>query len=211
MIACVRGVLLEAGDGEIIIDVQGIGYRLIVSDTTLRSAPLPGEEIFLYTFTYVREDSLHLYGFLTKAEKRLFESAVSVSGVGPRLAMSILSHATVDGFVRAVLAEDQGALTKIPGIGKKIAARILLELKDKFKREVWAQWLASEHSDTDLSSSHPTGNRVIVDAIEALMGLGYRDDEAKEAVHTIVEKSDEALLTVEEVITLALATLDRVG
>lgn len=210
MIARLRGVLIECGDGEIIVDVHGVGYRLFVPDSTLRSVPLPGEEVSFYTHMNVREDSLHLYGFSTPAEKRLFETVLSVGGVGPRLALSILSNTTVDGFIRAVLGEDHRVLTKIPGVGKKIASRIVLELKDTFKSDAWTGLLAQE---SDMSTGGPIAGSVpvVVDAVEALIALGYRDDEAKEAVNRIVDSLDPDTMTVEQVITMALGQLDRVG
>lgn len=207
MIARIQGKLLEARLGEIVVDVHGVGYRLLVPDSTLRMLPPVGEDVVLRTYTYVREETFHLYGFLTELEKKLFEVVIGVSGIGPRLAVAILSHLTVHEFIDAVQVGDDKRLTQVPGIGKKMAARILLELKDKFKKDEWADVLHDSKSDETPSG----GPMEVLDAVGALMALGYREEEARQAVDHAVVELDSSPATVEHIITLALSLLDRVG
>lgn len=207
MIARLRGSLLEVEGSELIVDVNGVGYRVTVPDTAALRLPGVGNEVVLYVHTHVREDTFELFGFVTKSELRLFETVVTVSGIGPRLALAILSHASVDTFVRAVLSADTAVLTKIPGIGKKTAARILLELKDKLGGETWAQTLVAAETSPPISTV-PSGAG---DAIEALMALGYREDEARKAVETALAQLGAEETDVERIIKVALGRLDRVG
>lgn len=207
MIARLRGSLLEVEGSELIVDVNGVGYRVTVPDTAALRLPGVGNEVVLYVHTHVREDTFELFGFVTKSELRLFETVVTVSGIGPRLALAILSHASVDTFVRAVLSADTAVLTKIPGIGKKTAARILLELKDKLGGETWAHTLVAAETAPPVSTV-PSGAG---DAIEALMALGYREDEARKAVETALAQLGAEETDVERIIKVALGRLDRVG
>lgn len=207
VIARLRGSLLEVEGSELIVDVNGVGYRVTVPDTAALRLPGVGNEVVLYVHTHVREDTFELFGFVTKSELRLFETVVTVSGIGPRLALAILSHASVDTFVRAVLSADTAVLTKIPGIGKKTAARILLELKDKLGGETWAQTLVAAETSPPISTV-PSGAG---DAIEALMALGYREDEARKAVETALAQLGAEETDVERIIKVALGRLDRVG
>lgn len=207
VIARLRGSLLEVEGSELIVDVNGVGYRVTVPDTAALRLPGVGNEVVLYVHTHVREDTFELFGFVTKSELRLFETVVTVSGIGPRLALAILSHASVDTFVRAVLSADTAVLTKIPGIGKKTAARILLELKDKLGGETWAHTLVAAETSPPISTV-PSGAG---DAIEALMALGYREDEARKAVETALAQLGAEETDVERIIKVALGRLDRVG
>lgn len=206
MIARLKGALVEAGPEGVIVDVNGVGYRLYSPDSTLGALPLPGEEVTLHVHTHVREDAIHLYGFGSKAELRLFETVLGVGGIGPRLALAILSHTSVDGFVRAVLSGDERMLTRIPGIGKKTAARILLELKDKLGRggaEDLERAVGAEASP----AAAPGGVRE--DVVGALLALGYREDEAVAAAEAAFAEVDPASAPLERLITRALSKLDR--
>lgn len=207
MIARLQGQIIEVNSADVILDVNGVGYRLFVPESTARSCPAVGEGMCLHVHTHVREDAIHLFGFATKAELRLFETVVGVGGIGPRLAISILSHVSVESFVRAVLNNESGALTKIPGIGKKTAARILLELKDKLANGGWIDL----SDDTQPNPNRQTGGAVMDDVLGALMALGYREDEATQAVDQVAAETKTADATVERLITLALGKLDRVS
>ena len=205
MIARLRGALVEAGPEGVVVDVNGVGYRLFAPDSTLSALPLPGEEVTLYVHTYVREDAIQLYGFGSKAELRLFETVLGVDGVGPRLALAILSHTSVDGFVRAVLSGDERTLTRIPGIGKKTAARILLELKDKLNRG--GAWQLQQTGAEGPPPPAPGGVRQ--DVVGALLALGYREEEAAAAAEAALAEVDPASTPLERLITRALRKLDR--
>lgn len=131
MIAHVRGTLLEKTPGSVIVDVGGVGYELSISVPTFTSLPDTGGEVKLRVHTHVREDAIHLFGFQTADEKKLFEKLISVTGIGPKLAMGVLSGLTLPELVTAIRGEQTAQLVRIPGVGKKTAERIVLELRDK--------------------------------------------------------------------------------
>lgn len=204
MIARLTGTLLEAGAGEVIVDVHGVGYRLHVPDSAFRALPAVGRQVELYVHTHVRDDAIQLYGFVERRELRLFETLIGVSGIGPRLALGILSHASPDAFIRAVLAEETGFLTKIPGIGKKSAARILLELKDKLKEFGSAPAASMDGAGMVLPES-PSAE---ADAVAALVALGYAEGDAAEAVRLALADAPEGAHA-ESLIRGALKRMDR--
>lgn len=131
MIAHLRGRLFSKQPGHVIVEAGGVGYELIISIPTFSALPAEGAEVSLYVYTQVREDILALYGFLDLKEKRLFERLITVTGVGPRLAVTILSGLSPERTVAAIRAQDHATLTHIPGVGKKLAERLVVELKDK--------------------------------------------------------------------------------
>src|ERR1700752_2089748 len=131
MIAHLRGTLLAKQPNQAIVEAHGVGYDVAISVPTFSEMPAAGSEVALHIHTHVREDALSLYGFLRLAEKHLFEKLLSVSGIGPKLAITILSGMPVDEMVNAIRAGDVARLTRIPGIGKKTAERMVLELRDK--------------------------------------------------------------------------------
>ncbi|MGI6082524.1 MAG: Holliday junction branch migration protein RuvA [Limnochordia bacterium] len=179
MIAHLRGVLLDMGADHIVLDVGGVGFRLFVSRQTEAALPSVGKEVSLHVVTQVREDALTLYGFATVAEKETFLLLTGVSGVGPRLAMAVLSSLSPSELVRAVATRDLKVLTRIPGIGKKTAERLFFELGDKLKAD-------------EAMMSVVTGSAVVQDsqpaqdAIEALVALGYSRSESERAVARIL-------------------------
>lgn len=200
MIGWLRGVVLEATPGTVLLDVNGVGYRLSVPDSALRNIRGVGQEASFHVHTHVREDAIVLFGFASRSELRLFERVVGVSGVGPKLALSILSHLSPEAFARAVVHGDSAALTKIPGVGKKTAARIVLELKDKLAKE----W--SDGGGDDAAGWAPPGGP-LDDAVAALMALGYTQAEAEHAVRDAAATVDTSDLS--RLITAALKRLDR--
>jgi Holliday junction DNA helicase RuvA len=186
VIASLRGVLAEKDLAEAIIDVHGVGYRVNLSLTTLAQLPEPGADVLLRIRTVVREDALDLYGFLTRVEEELFVLLTSVSHVGPRVAMSILSGLDTDTLVQAIGKGDVARLTKIHGVGKKTAERVVLELKDKVKA------LSSEGRAV---GQRPAGVKpapsVTGDLVSALVNLGYREAQAEAAVRNATDRLGE--------------------
>ena len=167
MISHLRGRLLEKQPNRVTIDVQGVGYDAHVPLSTFYGLPEPGNEISLRIYTHVREDALLLYGFSTRLELQLFERLISVSGIGPKLALAVLSGIEPNDLVTAIKQSDIARLTGIPGIGKKTAERIGLELKDKLAALVPAELPASA------AGAAPTGESMRTDLLSALINLGY--------------------------------------
>lgn len=172
MISYVRGVLDHKEPNRVIVDVNGVGYEVFVPLSTYQELPAIGGQVKLHTHHHVREDSMNLYGFLSSEEKEVFEMVLSISGVGSKVALSILSSMSVDEFRRAVAQGDMKALTKIPGIGKKSAERMVLELKDKIGKvridERMLRILEAESTN---------------DAVSALLSLGASQSAAEYAVY----------------------------
>jgi len=181
MIAHLRGRLLEKHPNRVIVDVNGVGYDVHVPLSTFYEMAEVGEEIALRIHTHVREDALLLYGFATPLELQIFERLISVSGIGPKLALAVLSGIEPNELVSAIRTANVARLTGIPGIGKKIAERIGLELKDKM-----ASFVAAE-----MAASHTTaaGETLRDDVLSALMNLGYHRPLAERAVDSAVKKS----------------------
>jgi Holliday junction DNA helicase RuvA len=199
MIAHLRGRLLEKHPNRVIVDVNGVGYDVHVPLSTFYEMAEPGEEIALRIHTHVREDALLLYGFATPLELQIFERLISVSGIGPKLALAVLSGIEPNELVSAIRTANVARLTGIPGIGKKIAERIGLELKDKM-----ASFVAAE-----LAASHTTaaGETLRDDVLSALMNLGYHRPLAERAVDSAIKKSSGS--TFESVLKYALRELAR--
>lgn len=186
MIAMLRGRIEEVDANACILMVGGVGYKVYVSETTQAQCRI-GEEKLFYIYTYVREDALQLFGFITRREQELFETMLNVSGIGPRLGMAILSHMSPDALVRAILSSDIRQLTKVPGVGKKTAERIILELKDRFK-----DWEEQVAPTVETQPIHPASDGVVGDVIEALIGLGYTAGEAESAVAAAYTEQPDA-------------------
>lgn len=200
MIALVRGTLAYKSIDHVIIDVGGVGYRLSIPLSTFYSLPETGE-VSLFTHTHVREDALLLFGFLSIEEKELFIILIGISGVGPKLAVNILSHIPVGDLKRAIAEGDIKRLSGLPGIGKKTAERLVLELKDK----VGPIDELPAPSDTTAVAG-PTRNTLINDVISALVNLGYKENTARK----ILENMELAPgLTMEEALKGALKVLVR--
>ncbi len=197
MIARLRGRVWAAGAEYVIVDVGGVGYRVEVSSSTRARLPAAGEEVTLHVHTSVREDAIQLYGFLTAQEHQLFVQLLGVSGVGPRLALAILGGLSPEHFYRAVQAGDASALTRVPGIGKKTAQRLLLELRDRLQGPEAAQALSPVGSE-----SGPVG-----DAVQGLVALGYGLEEATAAVQGAL--SEGAPMEAAQLVRAALRRLGR--
>ena len=180
MIAHLRGKLLAKHPNQAIVETGGVGYDVTISVPTFSDLPAIGGEVTLHIHTHVREDLIALYGFLRPAEKRLFEKLITVSGIGPKLAITILSGMGADEMVSAIRGNDVARLTRIPGIGKKTAERMVLELRDKLAPEGVAE-----------SAVMPAMSPVEEDVLSALMNLGYQRPAAERALAS-VEKNGKS-------------------
>lgn len=199
MYAYIKGKLAGKSNDFVIIDNNGIGYRVFTSFSTIDGIGSEGADIKLYTHFYVREDNMSLFGFRTMEELSMFELLLSVSGVGPKAALSVLSTLSPSKFSLCVITDDAKSLTKAQGIGLKTAQRIILELRDKVKKED----LASITQTTSVDAS--SDESVTGEAISALMVLGYSPIEARNAVSSAYKED----IDVEELIKAALKSLVR--
>ncbi|RDW21679.1 Holliday junction branch migration protein RuvA [Oceanobacillus chungangensis] len=200
MIAYIKGILSSVQDETVVVDVHGVGYELICANPFAFQSAL-NEEILINTYQYVREDTLALYGFKNEDEKYLFKKLISVSGIGPKGALAILASVDVPGFVAAVEREDDKFLTSFPGVGKKTARQIILDLKGKLVMQL------SISIDQDQQETATTANEnttAIIEAQEALKALGYTDREIK-AIIPQLQAMD--IKNTDEVIKNALALL----
>ena len=181
MIASLRGTILDKQPNLIIVDVQGVGYEVHVPLSTYYDVGDIGTDVALRIHTHVREDTLHLYGFLTSLEQQLFERLIGISGIGPKLAVAVLSGIEPRELVAAIQRSDVARLTGIPGIGRKTAERIVLELKDRLAR------LSVPEVDR---APVPAGDRLRDDLLSALQNLGYHRPLAEKAVDSTLPSSD---------------------
>lgn len=199
MISYIKGTLEYIGENDVILETGGIGYHIYVSQATTAHLPSKGNQIMIYTYMNVKEDAISLYGFRTVEELNLFHKLITVSGVGPKGGLSFLSQMSPKEIVMAIVSDDVKTLCKTPGIGKKIAQRVILELKDKFQASdgVLETIFASE-GQLDVCETSPK-----LEAIEALTALGYSRSEAVQAVDRIYDAS----LTTEDLLKLALKSM----
>ncbi|UCG77303.1 MAG: Holliday junction branch migration protein RuvA [Nitrospirota bacterium] len=177
MIGSLRGVLTSRRPEGVIVDVNGVGYNVSVSLNCLSDLPSEGSKVFLYIHTYVREDQIQLFGFSDEGEKAIFRTLLGISGVGPKLALSILSGIPADKFIEAVESENTSVLNSIPGVGKKTANRLILELKEKLPTSM-------EHKDP-----------VYDDVLSALLNLGYRKNIATAAIDKVYSNDQRDIET----------------
>ena len=192
MIGSVRGRLLDRStSGEVLVDVGGVGYRAIVGPGTLADLGQLGDEVFLYTHLHVREDALTLYGFPTRDELLCFEGLLGAHGVGPALALAILSAHTPSALRRVLLEDDADALTLVPGVGKKTAARLLIDLKSRL-----------QIPDLDVVGVNGNGTSTRGEVRAALNGLGYDADEIRDALAELPSEGE-----VEDLLRQALKLL----
>lgn len=198
MYAYIKGILTEITEDAIIIENQGIGYEIAVPGQVLDYLPSVGEEVKIYTYHYVREDAILLYGFLTKEDVRIFKMLIGVSGIGPKGALAILSVLSTDDLRFAILGDDAKAIAKAPGVGAKTAQRVIIELKDKLSLEdAFEQKLANQAQKAELNPTVGVKN----EAILALTSLGYSQSEALKVLQGIEISPDDQ---VEDVLKMAL-------
>jgi Holliday junction DNA helicase RuvA len=197
MIASLRGVLIAKSPNQAVIECAGVGYDVAISVATFSALPREGAEARLHIFTKVAEDQLALFGFAELDEKRLFERLIAVSGIGPKLAITVLSGIASERLVTAIRAADHASLVKIPGIGKKTAERIVLELKDKLDD---LQGFSTSSSPARLHLG-----AVADDALSALVNLGYPRPIAQKAVESAIEKNPAAKESFETLFRAAMS------
>jgi Holliday junction DNA helicase RuvA len=207
MIAHVRGQLVASASDSVIVDVGGVGYRVLVPSSTRSRLPVTGQDVLLRTSLQVREDSMTLYGFLTAEEYDLFELLLNVDGIGPKVALGVLSAVTPESFRRAIAFEDITALCRVPGIGKKTAQRMVLELKDKVGSVGPVQPLSGTGVPAAAAGAAPAAD-VYLDAIEALMALGYTRVDASQAMEKARKEAGDSPKT-ETLVRLCLKHLYR--
>ena len=198
MYAFIEGKVCEKNAGELILLAGGVGYQINCSMNTLADAPALGETMRCYTYLSVREDAMELFGFASREEKRMFLSLTGVSGVGPKRALALLGSMPLKELNLAILLGDVTALSRAPGIGKKTAQRIALELKDKVSQE--------DVSAVSVGGAAPVQSMAadcVTEALEALQALGYTPAEARNAVQSVRDQSDKT----DELIKLALRSM----
>ena len=188
MYAYIKGILAEITEDAIIVENQGIGYEIAVPGQVFDFLPSVGEEVKIYTYHYVREDAILLYGFLTKEDVRIFKMLIGVSGIGPKGALAILSVLSTDDLRFAILGDDAKAIAKAPGVGAKTAQRVIIELKDKLSLEdAFEQKLANQAQKAELNPAVGVKN----EAILALTSLGYSQSEALKVLQGIEISPDD--------------------
>ena len=199
MIACLQGKLIYKSPEQVILNVNGVGYQVHVPLTTFYELPDLQQEVLLNIYTHVREDCIHLFGFLTSSEKEMFLRLIEVAGIGPKLAVNILSGIRAEELRSAIWTGDISRLNCVKGVGKKTAERIVVELKDKLKDEmIQFEPVAGGKEDS---------GKVARDALSALANLGYRPREAEHAVRRALQQAKEASPTLENIIREALKML----
>ena len=207
MIACLRGELFSKGSNRVVIDVNGVGYEVFCTEASLYQLPETGHEIFLFVHTDVREDAINLYGFLDAVERKMFLKLVGVSGIGPKLALNILSGMRIQELARNISGQNIGQLTRLPGVGKKTAERLCLELKDKMD---FIMPDAEAFSLARAAVEQPGEDSQVMDVISALVNLGYPRMSARTAIDKVrrqMQEEEFAGLRLEELLRFALRAL----
>jgi len=201
MIARICGTLISKSLQEVIVDTQGVGYRIVVPLTTFYELPDEGESVTLHIHTHVKEDAISLFGFLTPGEREIFQVMISVSGIGPRLGLNILSGISPAELMTAIVQGDLRRLVAIPGVGKKMAERLILELKDKVHKmppvaAVSPQEIGVRQMDA-----------LMEDALSALVNLGYKQGPAREALERVLEDRNAQEASLNEILKGTLKIL----
>ncbi len=221
MIGYLQGEILENQDGKMLLGIGDrknagtVGYLVAVPQSASYGAYLVGEKLELFVYTHVREEAFDLYGFSTKFEKELFFTLLSVNGIGPKSALGILSAVEANQLIQAIMEGDQASLTRIPGIGKKTAERVVVELRDTVRKKVElgvfsAQLRVEAHSKTTQSGAlrkegvGSLNSQVVRDAKEALISLGYREQDIQQLLNRVLENSEFKPQRAEDLIRAAL-------
>lgn len=187
MIALISGKIVYKGISHVIVDVQGVGYRVFIPLTTFYELPEAGQIITLHVHTNVKQDAINLFGFYTVQERDLFQLMISVSGIGPKMSMNILSGISAQELLRAISGGNVGKLVNIPGVGKKMAERLILELKEKVIKKMMLE-------ETPTADDQHKANEIIMeDALSALVNLGYKSNVARDALDKVLRSSEEEL------------------
>jgi len=187
MIALICGKIAYRGISSIVVDVSGVGYRVFIPISTFYELPEAGETVTLHVHTSVKQDAINLFGFYTVQERDLFQLMISVSGIGPKIAMNIISGIAVRDLLQAISRGDLGKLVSIPGVGKKMAERLVLELKEKVIKKMAAEQIPVA------DDRQQAGEMIKEDVLSALINLGYKNNVAKDAVDKVIQASKEDL------------------
>jgi Holliday junction DNA helicase RuvA len=198
MIAQVRGFVVQKDPGSVIVEAGGVGYQLFVSLSTFYDLPDLNEPVILHAHTHVREDLFQLFGFSTLLEKDLFQILIGVSGIGPKLALNILSGISPQDLLRSLEGRDMKRLQSVPGIGRKIAERMMVDLQEK-ARKIESRWALP------VAEAPPPGDPATEDVISALLNLGYKKSQAEKAVESVFRQNPE--LTLEKALKASLKIL----
>lgn len=201
MVSYVRGELVAIEEEKVIVDVNGVGFGIFMPAQSMNYLPMIGEEVRLHTYMNVREDAIQLFGFLTKDDLKVFKLVIGVSGIGPKGGLSILSQLSPDDLRFAVMANDSKAIAKAPGIGKKTAEKLIIELKDKLSIE---DVLNKVDDSETIVANTGASNEIQAEAVQALVALGYGNTESMKAVKKVSTDEDT---TVEELLKLALKNM----
>ncbi|MDP8262573.1 MAG: Holliday junction branch migration protein RuvA [Candidatus Ancaeobacter aquaticus] len=196
MISYVKGILIESSPTRIVVDVQGIGYEIFIPLSSYENLPDQQKETKVFTYQHVREDALDLYGFLTIEEREVFKTLLGVNGIGAKLAMGILSGIAIDDLCEAIAQSNVKRLSSVPGLGKKTAERLVVELKDKIvtlsKRKI------------SVGQIKTIGNKIYEDVTDALVALGYKSNAAEEALQKVLSEKGTSKLKTEDLVRKAL-------
>ena len=196
MIGSLIGLIKDKKPSLVLLEVKGVGYEVHIPLSTSFQLPNNGESTFILTHLLIRDDQHTLYGFATEEERKLFRTLIKISGVGAKMALTILSGINVNGFVQSVINEDVDTLVHLPGIGKKTAERLIVEMKDKIQDVT---------DSSELPGSSASDNNMLLEARNALVNLGYKSSEARK----ILDKIDTTGLEVEELLRQALKSLNK--
>lgn len=204
MISRLRGQLLEKQAPYVVVDVQGVAYEAQAPMTSFYPMPDVGQEVILHTHLSVSENAHQLFAFYTQEERRLFRTLIKVNGVGPKLALAILSGMAVEDFVHCVMSDNVAALVKVPGVGRKTAERLVVEIKDKLSDWQHTEPLFSGDKNSHLNTRFTT-SQISADAESALIALGYKPTDAAKVISLVQQKHETD--NSEELIRLALQSL----
>ncbi|MGV8056516.1 MAG: Holliday junction branch migration protein RuvA [Smithellaceae bacterium] len=187
MIALICGKIAYKGISSIVVDIGGVGYRVFIPLTTFYQLPEAGELVTLHVHTHVKEDAINLFGFYTVQERDFFQLMISVSGIGPKLAMGIISGIPIHDLLQAISRSDVGKLVSIPGVGRKMAERLILELKEKVIKKMMIEQIPAA------DDQRKAGEMIKEDVLSALVNLGYKNNTAKDALDKVMQLSEEDL------------------
>ncbi len=200
MIALICGKIAYKGIASVVVDANGVGYRIFIPLTTFYELPETGAPVTLHVHTHVKQDAINLFGFYTIQERDIFQLMISVSGIGPKIAMNIISGMAVHDLLRAISGGDVGKLVSIPGVGKKMAERLILELKEKVIKKMMAEQLPAA------DDRQKAAEMIKEDVLSALVNLGYKNNAAKDALDKVMQISKEEL-TLDELLKKTLKIL----
>jgi len=197
MIGRLRGIIIQKQAPDLLLDVGGVGYELLASMTTFIDLPEVDKEVTLFTHLIVREDAHTLYAFSSEKERALFRTLLKVNGVGPKMALAIVSGMTADEFALLVHSDDVTGLTRLPGVGKKTAERLIIEMRDRLPKP-------SDNPEMADSGSMPIPRNLEDEALEALLALGYKPAQASKMVASCARQNQGETLSVEQIVRSAL-------